>query len=169
MLGWCKSNSGADFTLLEGDPWPSIWRYAVGTPWDQFPMGGFKPHNLFHLNLWGIRFPAVCPIVTITIKKGYMRGQKVLGFMKKRHQSTYQAQEWFQDLDAESQQDTAISYLRRLPAKDYKNFLAAMELYRQADIVIGRVKEVDVKTNEDLPVLSQHDNRAKSEEKKEDD
>lgn len=98
-----------------------------------------------------------------------MNGRKVLNLMKKhrQRQSTYQAQEWFQDLDAESQQDTAISYLRKLPAKDYKNFLAAMELYRQADIVIGKVKEVDAKSSEDLPTLNQDDNRAKNEGKNE--
>lgn len=94
-----------------------------------------------------------------------MRGRKVLGFMKsKRKKSTYQAQEWFQELDADSQQDTTISYLRKLSAKDYKNFLAAMELYRQADIVIGKVKDVE-KTAEDLPTLNQEDNRSKEEKK----
>lgn len=82
-------------------------------------------------------------------------------FMSDKKHSNLQAQEWFQELDADSQQDTTISYLRKLSTKDYKNFLAAMELYRQADIVIGKVKDVESKTLDELPTLHKEDNPAR--------
>lgn len=60
--------------------------------------------------------------------------------MRKYDQIT--AEQWFDELDQDTQQETAIKYLRRLDSKSLKNLLAAIDLFRQGDAILkNKVKD----------------------------
>ena len=71
--------------------------------------------------------------------------------MRKPEQAT--ADEWFNELDQDTQRETTIKYLRKLDNKNYKRFLNALEKYREGDKILDGVDEPE--ENEDLPVLDQ--------------
>lgn len=71
-------------------------------------------------------------------------------FMRKKDQAT--AEQWFNELDQETQQETTIKYLRNLDDKNYNKFLKALVEYRKGDKILAGVDEPD-QPNEDLPDL----------------
>lgn len=63
-------------------------------------------------------------------------------FKKMRKHDQLEAERWFQELDHETQQETAIKYLRSLDNKSLKNLIAAVEMYREGDALIAnKVKD----------------------------
>lgn len=72
-------------------------------------------------------------------------------FKKMRKTSQVTAEEWFNELDQDTQRETTIKYLRKLDNKNYKRFLAALEEYRKGDKILLGVDEPA--NNEDLPTL----------------
>lgn len=73
----------------------------------------------------------------------------------RRMREVEQAQLWFDELDAETQQETAIKYLRRLDTKSLKKLYEAIDLYRQADKILNQsVKDPEPpKEEETIPPL----------------
>lgn len=63
------------------------------------------------------------------------------------------ADEWFNELDQDTQRETTIKYLRKLDNKNYKRFLEALVEYRKGDKILAGVDEPE--ENEDLPTLDQ--------------
>lgn len=73
-------------------------------------------------------------------------------FKKMRKPVQVTAEEWFNELDQDTQRETTIKYLRKLDNKNYKRFLAALEEYRKGDkILLGVDEPAD---NDDLPTLN---------------
>ena len=73
-------------------------------------------------------------------------------FKKMRKPAQVTAEEWFNELDQDTQRETTIKYLRKLDNKNYKRFLAALEEYRKGDkILLGVDEPAD---NDDLPTLN---------------
>lgn len=66
-----------------------------------------------------------------------------------------EAQRWFDELDAETQQETAIKYLRRLDSRSLKKLYEAIDLYRQADKILNQsVKDPEPQREEEtIPPL----------------
>lgn len=63
-------------------------------------------------------------------------------FMSNRKkQNRRLAEDWFDELDDESQQETAVKYLRKLDNFSLKKLYAAVDLYRKGDIELRKVKE----------------------------
>ena len=65
-------------------------------------------------------------------------------FFKKmsKRKNRVEAEHWFSELDKETQQDTAIKYLRSLDNKSLKNLYAAVDFYRQGDKILqDKVKD----------------------------
>ena len=60
---------------------------------------------------------------------------------------------WLDVLDDDSKQETVIKYLRSLTNSSLKNLYDAVELYRQGDKILKKVKdpEPEVKTSEEQP------------------
>lgn len=73
-------------------------------------------------------------------------------FKNMRKTSQVTAEEWFNELDQDTQRETTIKYLRKLDNKNYKRFLAALEEYRKGDKILEGVDEPA--ENEDLPTLN---------------
>lgn len=73
-------------------------------------------------------------------------------FKNMRKTSQVTAEEWFNELDQDTQRETTIKYLRKLDNKNYKRFLAALEEYRKGDKILEGVDEPT--ENEDLPTLN---------------
>ena len=71
--------------------------------------------------------------------------------MRKERQIT--ADEWFNELDQETQQETTIKYMRKLNDKNYNKFLKALDEYRKGDKILSGVEEPE-EPKEDLPNLS---------------
>lgn len=59
----------------------------------------------------------------------------------RRKQNRRLAEDWFDELDDESQQETAVKYLRKLDNFSLKKLYAAVDLYRKGDIELKKVKE----------------------------
>lgn len=59
----------------------------------------------------------------------------------RRKQNRRLAEDWFDELDDESQQETAVKYLRKLDNFSLKKLYAAVDLYRKGDIELRKVKE----------------------------
>lgn len=58
---------------------------------------------------------------------------------------------WFDDLDDESQQETALKYLRRLDNISLKRLYEAVDLYRKADKILReKVKEPEPEEEEQI-------------------
>lgn len=74
-------------------------------------------------------------------------------FKNMRKTSQVTAEEWFNELDQDTQRETTIKYLRKLDNRNYKRFLDALEEYRKGDKILGGVDEPE--ENEDLPTLDQ--------------
>ncbi len=74
-------------------------------------------------------------------------------FHKMRKTSQVTADEWFNELDQDTQRETTIKYLRKLDNKNYKRFLEALVEYRKGDKILAGVDEPE--ENEDLPTLDQ--------------
>ncbi len=74
-------------------------------------------------------------------------------FNKMRKTSQVTADEWFNELDQDTQRETTIKYLRKLDNKNYKRFLEALVKYREGDKILAGVDEPE--ENEDLPTLDQ--------------
>lgn len=63
-------------------------------------------------------------------------------YMRKRKQAKRREFEsWFNSIDEETQQDTAISYLRRLDKTSLNKLLEAVEKYREGDKILKGVKD----------------------------
>lgn len=63
-------------------------------------------------------------------------------FIKKRKRKMSQTdQQWFDELNEESQQEVCIKYLRSLDARSLNALYQAVDLYRQGDVKLGRVKD----------------------------
>lgn len=63
-----------------------------------------------------------------------------------------EAERWFAELDNETQQETAIKYLRSLDNKSLKNLYAAVDFYRQGDKILqDKVKDPVIETEETEP------------------
>jgi hypothetical protein len=63
-------------------------------------------------------------------------------FMSNRkRQRKLEFQDWFDELDDESQQETAVKYLRKLDNFSLKRLYAAVDLYRKGDNELRKVKE----------------------------
>lgn len=73
-------------------------------------------------------------------------------FKNMRKTSQVTAEQWFNELDQDTQRETTIKYLRKLDNKNYKRFLAALEEYRKGDKILLGVDEPA--NNEDLPTLN---------------
>ena len=71
-------------------------------------------------------------------------------FRKRKRKMTYADQEWFDELDSESQQETCIRYLRSLDATSLNNLYKAVDAYRQGDKILGRVKDPEVEKRKQL-------------------
>lgn len=69
-------------------------------------------------------------------------------FKKKKRKMNLTEQLWFDELDAESQQDTCIRYLRSLDKSSLNALYKAVDLYRQGDVALGRVKEPEKESDE---------------------
>lgn len=74
-----------------------------------------------------------------------------MNFWKKmrarRIKVTGEAQRWFDELDAETQQETTIKYLRRLDARSLKKLYEAIDHYRQGDKILNNsVKDPEPET-----------------------
>lgn len=74
-------------------------------------------------------------------------------FKNMRKPTQVTADEWFNELDQDTQRETTIKYLRKLDNKNYKRFLDALEEYRKGDKILAGVDEPA--ENEDLPTLDQ--------------
>lgn len=55
---------------------------------------------------------------------------------------------WFDELDAESKQETCIKYLRSLDKTSLKRLYEAVDFYRQGDTVLGKVKEPELEPDD---------------------
>ena len=74
--------------------------------------------------------------------------------MRKKDQAT--ADQWFSELDDETQQETTIKYLRKLDNTSLKNLYEAVDHYRQGDKILQKkVKDPDPVKSEDLIDLKQ--------------
>lgn len=63
-------------------------------------------------------------------------------FRKMRNRNRIEAQQWFSELDNETQQETAIKYLRSLDNTSFKNLLTAVDSYRDGDKILkNKVKD----------------------------
>lgn len=77
-------------------------------------------------------------------------------FKNMRRQKQIDADIWFQELDQETKQETAIKYLRSLDKTSLKNLYDAVDHYRQGDkILANKVKEPE--PNEDFISLTKED------------
>lgn len=78
-------------------------------------------------------------------------------FRKRKRRTTYADQEWFDELDSESQQETCIRYLRSLDTTSLNNLYKAVDAYRQGDKILGKVKDPEIEkrkqNEEDSPEL----------------
>lgn len=83
----------------------------------------------------------------------YYGGTEMRLFKSMSKNSQVTADEWFSELDQDTQRETAIKYLRKLDNKNYNRFLKALEKYREGDKIIDGVDEPE--ENENLPVLDQ--------------
>lgn len=62
-----------------------------------------------------------------------------------------QAEQWFNELDNETQQETAIKYLRSLDNKSLKNLYSAVDFYRQGDKILQDKVKDPVQDTEEEP------------------
>ena len=62
-----------------------------------------------------------------------------------------QAEQWFNELDNETQQETAIKYLRSLDSKSLKNLYSAVDFYRQGDKILQDKVKDPVQDTEEEP------------------
>lgn len=60
---------------------------------------------------------------------------------RKKQQRKAEFQNWFDELDEDSQQETCITYLRKLDNSSLKRLYAAVELYRKGDNELRKVKD----------------------------
>ena len=69
---------------------------------------------------------------------------------RKRTMSKQDQDRWFDELNEESQQDICIKYLRSLDKRSLNALYAAVDLYRQGDVALGRVKDPEAERKEQL-------------------
>ena len=62
-------------------------------------------------------------------------------FKRNKHKSANMYDDWFDNVDEESKQETAIKYLRSLTDASLKNLYDAVEKYREGDRILKKVKE----------------------------
>ena len=71
--------------------------------------------------------------------------------LMKHKRRASEAESWFDDLDDESQQETALKYLRRLDNVSLKRLYEAVDLYRKADKILReKVKEPEPEEEEQI-------------------
>lgn len=82
-------------------------------------------------------------------------------FKNMRKHNQIEVDNWFQELDQETKQETAIKYLRSLDKTSLKNLYDAVDHYRQGDkILASKVKEPE--PNEDLINLNKEEDNTPS-------
>lgn len=70
--------------------------------------------------------------------------------IKRKRKMSKADQEWFDELDEESQQETCIRYLRSLDKVSLNALYKAVDLYRQGDVALGRVKDPEAERKKEL-------------------
>lgn len=62
-------------------------------------------------------------------------------FKKRKRKISQTDQQWFDELNEESQQEVCIKYLRSLDTRSLNALYQAVDLYRQGDVKLGKVKD----------------------------